>query len=99
MISSTITKTTSNKKYDEEGWMGSSSPLATLLRRIGGGLPQMGTDDGGGGALGHDDVEDDDYDGSLGLGPSTIHDEYDGAGGATRGGNDGIGRVTAATTS
>lgn len=45
------------------------------------------------------DVEDDDDDGSLGLGPSTIHIGNDRAGGATRSGNDGIGRVTAATTS
>ncbi len=43
--------------------MGSSSPLATLLRRIGGGLPQMAPtfDCGGGGALDDDDVEDDDH--------------------------------------
>ncbi len=27
MISLTATKTTINKKYDEGGWMGSSSPL------------------------------------------------------------------------
>ncbi len=43
--------------------MGSSSPLSMLLRRIGGGLPQMAPmfDYGGGGALDDDGMEDDNY--------------------------------------
>ena len=61
MISLTATKTTINKKYDKGGWMRSSSPLRCCsgLRRIDGGPPLSGTNNGGGVALEDDDVEDD----------------------------------------
>ena len=61
MISMTATKTTINKKYDEGGWMRSSSPLRCCsgLRRIDGGPPLTGTNNGGGVASEDDDVEDD----------------------------------------
>ena len=61
MISLTATKTAINKKYNEGGWMGSSSPLGCCsgLRTIGGGPPLMGTNNGGGVASEDEDVEDD----------------------------------------
>ena len=59
MISVTATKTTINKKYDEGGWLGPSSPLrcCSVLRRMGGGPPLTGTNNGGGVALEDEDVE------------------------------------------
>jgi hypothetical protein len=54
--------------------MGSSSSLVMLLRRIGRGALQIGMDDGSGGALDGDDVEEDD-DGPRGGVPSSINDE------------------------
>jgi hypothetical protein len=61
MISLTATKTTINKKYDEGGWLGSSSPLrcCSVLRRMGGGPPLTGTNNGSGVALEDEDVEHD----------------------------------------
>ncbi len=61
MISLMATKMTINKKYNKEGWMGSSSPLRCCsgLRRIGGGPPLTGTNNGGGVASEDDDIEDD----------------------------------------
>ena len=61
MFSLTATKTTINKKYGKVGWMGSSSPLRCCsgLRRIGGGPPVTGTNNGGGVASEGKDVEDD----------------------------------------
>jgi hypothetical protein len=62
------------------GGMGSSSPLTMLLRRIGGGLPQMAPtfDYGGGGALDNDGVEDNGHWwGWRAGGPSLIDDKDD----------------------
>jgi hypothetical protein len=60
-ISLTATKTTINKKYNEGGWMGSSSHLQCCsgLGRIGGGPPLTGANNRGGVASEDDDVEDD----------------------------------------
>jgi hypothetical protein len=62
MISLTATKMTINKKYNEGGWLGSSSPLrcCSVLRRMDGGLPLTGTNNGGGVAS---EDEDDEADG------------------------------------
>jgi hypothetical protein len=54
-----------------------------LLRRIGGGPLQTGTENGGGGALDGDDV-DNDYNGSRGGGLSSINNKDGQVGGVRR---------------
>jgi hypothetical protein len=84
--------------------MGSSSPLATLLRRIGGGLPQIAPtfDYGGSGALDNDGVEDGNHwwgvEGWRAGGPLLIDDKNDRTGGATGVKGNGTGRATATTS-
>jgi hypothetical protein len=76
--------------------MGSSSPLAMLLGRIGGGLPRMAPtfDYGGGGALDDDGVKDNKHwwGGLRAKGPSLIDNKDNRTGaGATGVNNDGMG--------
>ena len=76
--------------------MGSSLPLGRCseLRRIGGGPPQMGTNNGGSGALEDDNVEDEDN--KMGGSELSLLDNKDDlAGEVTRGEDNGMGPATA----